>query len=152
MKTKKTLYSILDKDARAWWWYKELRRKGKVSEARKKERESIKSTIKSLRECLEAKGYLSIGRGGFTLYCGNSRVQGYGDTYFKAAMIAGIPVLDTRTISDENITKAVNLPLAAINRTPDEAPYGSFDYAPIAYVFSQYCALGATLHNYELEG
>lgn len=144
---KQTLYGILDSDARSWWHYKDLRAAGKVKEARQKERESIRSSIRHLRATIKNGGHLSYGRGGYTLSMGGGgSLSGYGESGTVAACIhLGIPFIDTRTIPDSKIGKTISLPM--ISSKPDAAPWGSMSYAPLEVVAAAYESLGAKLHN-----
>lgn len=56
---------LLRESARKWWWFQELRKQGKVSEAQKLERESILKTVKDMRryriqEWNERTGYIAF--------------------------------------------------------------------------------------------
>lgn len=147
--SKQTLYSILNQDAQSWWHYKALRKAGQVKEARQKERESIRSSIRHLRATIKNGGHLSYGRGGYTLSMGGGgSLSGYGESGTVAACVhLGIPFIDTRTIPDSKISKTINLPMISCN--PDAAPWGSMSYAPLEVVAAAYESLGATLHNIE---
>ena len=142
-----TLYGILNQDAQSWWHYKALRKAGQVKEARQKERESIRSSVRHLRQTIKNKGHISYGRGGWSLNMGGGgSVSGYGDSgTFAAALHVGIPFIDTRTIPDSKISKTISLPM--ISSKPDAAPWGSMSYAPLEVVAAAYETLGATLHN-----
>ena len=51
------------------------------------------------RALATAGGHLSIGRGGFTLHYENARIEGYDcDTVKAAAIRAGLPVIDSRSV------------------------------------------------------
>lgn len=52
------LYTILNKEAKAWWYHKQLRSQGQAGEARKRERQSIKSDISFLRALIQQKGFV----------------------------------------------------------------------------------------------
>ena len=154
----KTLYALLNKDAKSWWYHAQLRDRGQVEEARRRERESIRSTINSLRKCLAAPGgYMSVGRGGWTLHYGRgSSVQGYGrmDALdVQAAKLVGVPIINSLTIDDNTIYDVISLPMVAVDGNPDDPwdgdkPYGSMSYAPLEYVAAKYRELGAELHNF----
>ena len=63
-------------------------------------------------------------------------MSGYGgldDGMPRAALLYGIPIVDTRTVPDERLAALVGLPMVA-EGIPDGAPYGSLSYAPLAYV------------------
>jgi hypothetical protein len=142
------LYRILDEDARRWWYHKELRRRGAVAEARRRERASIRHSLDTLREAL-AGGYLAIGRGGWTLHVSdNRRVEHYGGITAptpRACLLLGIPVLDSTTVPDDRLVDLIRLPMVGIQRT-SARPWGSLSFAPFGYVAARQVALGATLY------
>ena len=144
------LYAILDYKARSWWYHKELRAKGNTQEARMKERQSIKSSLKALRETQTNNGWLSIGRGGWTLNISpGHRMEHYGglnEPIPLACLLLGIPIIDSTTIPDDQIIKTVNFPMAH-HTAQHKDSYGPFDYAPLIDVAPMYAALGATLYH-----
>jgi len=91
-----TVYSILDRQARNWWYHVELRQRGKAAEAREKERESIKNTVSALREAKESGGYAIALRGRHLLFINERTSQsGYSPTdTVSLCRLVGIPVLD----------------------------------------------------------
>lgn len=42
---------LVRESARKWWWFQQLRKQGRIAEAQKLERDSIRSTIKTMRTC-----------------------------------------------------------------------------------------------------
>ena len=151
MKTK--LYRILNNQAKVWWYHRHLRKQGLEEEARQREREAILDDVRVLRAALQNGGFLTHGRGGWTLHYGKwNRVEspcpGLDAAIPQACLLLGIPVLDTTTIPDERIREVINFPIA--NPFPDPEPeggYGPFDHAPFEYVARRYVALGATAYN-----
>lgn len=142
----KSLYNLLNKSAKSWWYYKKLRDNGRTIEARSLERESIKSSIKTIRSAV----LMSVGRGGWTVYCDSgSIVSGYGncDSYIYGLKLMGVPIIDTRSISDDKISSVVlKAPLPSYTKGQiDPPPYGPFDYCPIEYYVKYYTTNGATL-------
>jgi hypothetical protein len=153
---KQSVYSLLDRDARGWWYHRQLRDQGKPEEARQLERRSIRDHVKTLRSAY----YASVGRGGWSIHChkvtsangltSQSTLEGYGDAsdgMIKACIVLGLPVVDTTTISDEAIYDTISIPLVAIDRPCDPEPYHGMSYAPLEYVISAYRKLGATVYN-----
>lgn len=143
-----SLYGMLDRNARAWWYFRELRDVGKGDEARRLERKSIRGTVEMLREALANRGLLYCGRGGFTLeYSGNGRLSGYDCDHMIAVCIrVGIPVVDTRGMNIYTVLNTLRLPMAAFApKAPDPAPYSSISYAPIEYVLTEYERRGASV-------
>ncbi len=143
------LYEILDREARRWWYHVRLREEGKVAEARRRERASIRSSMDRLRETLAGGGYLAIGRGGWTLYVSDNRtVSHYGGIDAptpQACLLLGIPILDSTTIPDDRLLDLIRLPMVGIQRR-DPRPWGAMSCAPFGYVAARQVALGATLY------
>jgi hypothetical protein len=94
-------------------------------------------------------GHLSIGRGGATLYFGNSRLQTYDcDAIKDAAITAGLPVIDSRNAPFDLVAKlAVQGPMVAVNTDPSPRPWHGFSYAPLAAVATAYRRAGAEVFN-----
>jgi hypothetical protein len=82
-------------------------------------------------------GHLSIGRGGFTLYCARgARISGYDCDEIKACCIAaGLPVIDSRMVAFEDIIcLAVRGPMVAVGEEASPPPYHALSYAPLAVI------------------
>ena len=98
-----TLYGILDEQARAWWYHAKLRREGKATEARKRERDSIRGNVRSLRQAIEHGGHLEIGEAGWVLFIDG--ILHYHRGYYarnaipRCCPLLGIPVVDHRQIA-----------------------------------------------------
>ena len=152
------LYGILNGDAKAWWYHAKLRRDGNVIEARRRERQSILDKVGSLREAITNGGFLSIGRGGWSLNMSrHHRLSGYeSDIDFpiaQACILLGIPILDSTTIPDERILETIRMPMAAPEGEADAEPeggYHSFSLAPFPVVARMYVAIGATVYNLDI--
>lgn len=149
-----SLYAILDQDARQWWYHQDLRKAGKATEARKRERDSILSHVKTLRQALQNGGYASVGRGGWSIHISDGhKLQGYGQTdepMIQAAILVGLPVVDSTTISGDDIFETIRMPMVGISHH-DQPPYRSLDYAPLKVVAKMYQDLGATIYNLDLD-
>ena len=151
------LYGILNGDAKAWWYHAKLRRDGNVIEARRRERQSILDKVASLREALDNGGFLSIGRGGWSLNMSrHHRLIGYDTSVSfpiaRACLLLGIPILDSTTIPDERILETIRMPMAVPEREADAEPGGGYhglSYAPFPVVARMYAGLGATVYNLE---
>jgi hypothetical protein len=143
------LSDLLLQKAQLWWYHKQLRDQGNTEEANRRERLSVLSTLRDLKNAKKNGGWCSVGRGGWTLHPKPGvQVSNYGDMeseYPQACLILGIPVIDSTTIPDSKITVTPMFPMASL--TPDDPPWGSCSYAPVAVVAALYAALGATLHN-----
>jgi hypothetical protein len=90
-------------------------------------------------------GHLHIGRGGFTLCYGSSRLSGYGPDHIKALCIAAeVPVIDSRPAPIDLVAKiSVSGPMIAVNAEPDRHPWHAFSYAPLGAVAAAYRKAGA---------
>jgi hypothetical protein len=148
-----TLYGILDADARNWWYHRDLRKAGKTGEARRRERESIRSSLRSLRQARENGGWISVGRGGYTLHysdCG--KVQGYGGANaptVRAARHIGLPFVDTTTIPDDLIVSTMSLPMPKADPAScDPAPWGGMSFCPVRELVAVLKQLGATVDGW----
>jgi len=148
-----SLYNLLDTKARLWWYNIELRGRGNVDEARKRERASIRQSIRVLRQALANGGYCQVGRGGWVLYyterlwlehCGGINAE-----MVQACIKVGVPVINTLTISDRDISETIGLSMIHLGKCGNP-PYNSMSYAPLAYVLPLYRALGATIYNWGL--
>jgi hypothetical protein len=108
-----SLYAILNLNAKTWWHFRDLRKSGKVSQARKLERQSIRSSVKHFRQ-----GFvLSIGNYGMTLYCANKHgaesytlTGGNVDFYFEVCKRLSIPIVDSRDLDFDIVCKKVSIP------------------------------------------
>ena len=96
-----------------------------------------------------AGGHLHIGRGGFTLSFGSSRLSGYDCDRVKALCVAaGLPVIDSREAPIELAAKiSVSGPMIAVGRDPDPHPWHALAYAPLGAVAAAYRRAGAEVFN-----
>lgn len=147
------VYGLLDRAARSWWYNRQLRERGQIAEARKRERASIRDKARDLKQARANGGFVTVGRGGWTLHIDRSHtLKGYGDlsdVIPQCALLLGLPVVDSTTIPDEKIHLTLALPFAQVGASP-RAEYGSFDPAPIEVVARMYAELGATVYNLPL--
>lgn len=146
---------ILMAKAKGWWAHKDLRKAGKVTEADRREAADVESTLASLDRAL-TDGFVTVGRGGYTVHVyndntGSQNIQGYGGMEaptVRAAILLGVPCIDSTTIPDGAIRTTLQMPMAVRDTgQADAAPWGSLSKAPLAAVAAAYAALGATLHN-----
>lgn len=95
-------------------------------------------------------GFIDIGRGGVSIvwrHYGNMHVMNQGhvdiDAIISEAVSRGLPVCDTRTVPEENLSRLLRLPMMAL---PDVASplYEDFNIG-----FKRRAELGATLYNVE---
>lgn len=147
-----SLYSLLNQEAKAWWYYKELRERGAHKEARKKERESILGHIKYIRDTLANGGHVTMGRGGFTLHISdNQTLSGYGDQFFNACIQAGIKGWDSRHCDFMDVARVViGMPMVSISRRNNDGMPYSLSYTSFDTVARAYKKIGAKLYNCEL--
>ena len=95
-------------------------------------------------------GHLAVGRGGYTIwFARGSRQSGYDcETVKAAAIAAGLPVIDSRTVSFDVVARlAISGPMIAVGEPASPPPYGAFAYAPLAYVAQAYREAGAEVFN-----
>lgn len=92
-----TVYGLLDKESREWWYYRSLRERGGSVWARRLEREDILRKVLRLRGAKANGGFMLIGNSMWWLYISdNERLE---CRQLSAAMPAacrrvGIPVVD----------------------------------------------------------
>jgi len=102
----KTLYRLLNEDAKAWWYFRRLREWGQVAEARAKERESIRRCIEHVREAAWSSGYLVLTEDNrFILTISNRTVLSGGGTvqhYQRLCEYFNVPVFDLRKSPEGN--------------------------------------------------
>jgi len=155
-----TTYSLLNQEAKRWWHHANLRKQGRLSEARQKEREHIRNSIKNLKECY----WFSVGRGGFTLHGrfipsanggsqGNLQGYGKGSVYSEAIAIAkpSVPRVNTLTVPEDMMVKMIKIPMAQDRESRFDQPnkngeYNSMNYCHLGIVLACYEALGAEVH------
>jgi hypothetical protein len=146
-----TLYALLNRDAKAWWYHKQLRERGQTEEARKRERDSIKSDVDTLRKCIADGGYASIGRGGWGIHYHNGTLSGYGgidSPEMQACLMLGIPIVNTRDADISVAYLACKMPIIAVGKAPDAPPWHGMSYAPLDYVFGKLSEAGALVYNW----
>jgi hypothetical protein len=99
-------------------------------------------------------GHLSIGRGGYSIHYGLGRLSGYDcDEVKKAAIAAGLPVIDSRNVAFEKVAKlAISGPMVATGRPADPSPWHSMSFAPLLEVAGAYAAAGAEVYNLDVPG
>jgi hypothetical protein len=147
----RTLYRILNYEAKSWWYHAQLRKEGQLVEARKRERASIRSWIGTLRQALASGGGVTVGRGGCAVHYAlapdsrsTGRREGYrSDVYIEIAKVVGLPWIDSRTVPDSTVVQTMNCPMVGVGANIDPEPWGCFSFAPFAEVARQYAALGA---------
>ena len=105
---------------------------------------------RDIKQALETPGgHLSIGEYGATLHYGDCRCSGFNGDEIKAqAIAAGLPVIDTRGMPRDAMTRlAIAAPLIAVNRQPDELPWDGISHARLDLVAEAYRRAGADVSN-----
>jgi hypothetical protein len=95
-------------------------------------------------------GHMSIGRGGYILWCGHAcRLSGYDCEHIKACCIAaGLPVIDGRMVAFQDVVRlAVNGPMVGVGEEASPPPYHALSFAPLCVVAQAYPAAGAEVFN-----
>ncbi len=147
------LYSILNNRTKRWWYHRQLRERGQMAEARRRERAQIRDDVVRLRATLERGGFLINSWGGWTLHYGQrQRLQswrpGLDGPIPQACLLLGIPVIDLTTIPEDRIREVLKLPSPDLLYDPEPpGGYRSFHHAPFDYVARLYIKLGATLYQ-----
>jgi hypothetical protein len=122
---------LLLEDARGWWYHRKLREQGDIAEARRRERRSVRRHAEDLKQAV----VLHVGRGGWSLYRNQGRLEGHGgiaDLLVQAAIRAGVPVVDSSAVPLEKLGPLLGGPL------PDAEPLAALEFAR---------SLGATTYN-----
>jgi len=147
-----TIYPILNQSAKNWRHIRQLREQGRVKEARRMERSRILAHVGALRQAVQNGGFLTNGRGGWTLHTDSYSTlshcyPGMEQATPRCAVLLGIPCIDSTTIPDNKLAETINLPLAGAGGYSDPEPWGPLSVAPLEHVAGLYQALGATLYN-----
>jgi len=145
----------LRREAQLWWAHKDLRSAGRIKEACKRERDSMRSQVDTIRKTLATpNGYISCGRGGTTIHAKNVTVSSYGSLqHFATARILialGVPYVDTHSVI--NPVRLIGLPLVAVNYDPDPEPWTSMSYVPLETYLQRAAGLGARVSNFNCVG
>jgi hypothetical protein len=96
-----TIYRILNFGAKSWWAHQRLHDMGRHTEARREERRSILSDLKTVRSAL----YILVGHGRFVIVTGSySTVSGYGEIEHPlvlACVLRGVPCVEYSRLDRE---------------------------------------------------
>jgi hypothetical protein len=145
------LYSILDRDARAWWYCRQQREQGRARDARRQERQTIRRWVRDLRAVREHGGGLTYGRGGASLYQKNATTSGIGlgaSTLREIAERARVPFVDTSTIPEEAIVRWAlrgPMPSSETRRFAEPSERSPYPYSSLCSVeFREWARLAAT--------
>jgi len=136
------LYRLLNREAKSWWYHRQLRGLGQHAEARRLERASIRHTLEVIRKAR----LLVIGlRGNVGIeLCDGGSVSAYDPAFYDAILPECVPRVDLRGEGHDHEVRvymfAVNGPLPK-DEAPEKPTYGPFDHAPL----HDYLALAETL-------
>jgi len=148
-----TVLRELRASASEWWYHTDLRKQGRIEEARQLERASMRSTLGEIRATLANDGWLSIGRGGATLhYSPNAHVEGLHPHHIRACIAAGIPTLDSTAMDIKDVYElSVRGPMPSFTDEPfGTDPDGGLSKRQWRVIFNRYAARpGAVFHNYQ---
>lgn len=121
---KTALLKTLRHKTQRWWYHAQLRECGQVSEARQRERESIRSSLETMRGALaDPNGYISMGDYGSSIHYGNVTVSGYGFNHQEEIMpllALGVPMIDIR---GDNGSKVFAMPMVGDDKYGDNARF-----------------------------
>ncbi len=140
------LYSLLNGNAKNWWYYKELRKGGNTVEARKGERSSIRREVTTIREAKNG-GYAEIAPGGRNVYTKGYMISGASQAIIDAMILRGIPTVDLTEIPAHTRSRfIVSGPMIAVGREPE--PFtDSLSYIDRDTYFTAAWYLGAKVWN-----
>ena len=141
---------VLRAEARSWWRHRELRKSGKLEEARRLERITIRRDTEYLRAALNnPNAYVSCGRGGTILHLGETTVSLYAPVErFPLASLAvrlGTPLIDYYPVRD--IIALANLPRVTMDGAVDPAPWTSSSRVSLLTYLDAAERLGARIIN-----
>lgn len=159
MSQQTSIYALLNQDTKRWWYHAQLREQGNHEEARRRERQSILSSVETIRNAY----FFSVGAHGWTIYgreiekyggkC-SSKLQGYGgieSADIQAAIRMGVPGYDNSHLefTEGFVKKVYRAPL--VSDTKDEphedGTYGSMSYAPATYLLAYWSEAGADIYG-----
>ena len=94
-----TIYKLLNDHTKKWWHYQNLRRQGKTTEARRLERNDIKSSVEDYRNAF----LYTVGDYGSTLYIkrGSWLSSVNVELTLEICYRLNIPVIDSRGATDQ---------------------------------------------------
>lgn len=122
------VYRILNNNAKNWWYFKELRKRGQHKEARLKERESILKEIGDIRKASK-NGYFAICRITDNLHYFSKGQNSSSSVnaekhknrdYQKMIIASGIPTCSTEFLNEDDAYKLLSMPILKFNLDKDE--------------------------------
>jgi hypothetical protein len=126
---KASLLKALRKDAKAWWYNRELRERGRIADAASREADQVRRDVATLRRVIEHrdKCYVTCGLAGITIHLPEhttieQRVRKLEDyPVAHAAVALGASFIDYRAYSGDDIVSIIlNAPIPDTSRDTDE--------------------------------
>lgn len=140
------LYRMVNQKVKRWWYYVELRKRMQHMEARTRERRSIRDMIRRLRLSELHGGFVWLGRyGGTHFYAPNERIEGIDSSDVEILRYMGVPIVDTRTVSEDRVMDILHLPYPLPQHC---TPRPGWSEARIRDLAPRFAELGATLINF----
>lgn len=90
----RTVLKILREDAKDWWYHILLRKQGREKEARGRERECIRDSVRALREAVCFEQHTTGARPGFLILRNGFISGGALSRYKECCKILGIPIIE----------------------------------------------------------
>ena len=139
---KTTLLRSIRAETQNWWYHHELRQRGDIKEALRREHESMRRDLETIRTALLA----TIGRGGSTIYLSNgSRIT----ASWPIPLIQHLscPVVDMRDMETNKLLDfSIRGPMVDPTRTEDEGT-GAFDWVTTTTYIRLARTAGAEVRN-----
>lgn len=144
-----SVYALLDRSARRWWYFRRLREHGQHAEARAKERESVRHDVAMIRKALRDGGHCTIGAtGSVSITAHNQSLSGAGISLAMACINAGLLTIDCQTADFAALARvSISGPMCAVGEEPDAAPYHALSYAPRDVWLAGYATAGCRIWN-----
>lgn len=141
--------ALVRERARSWWYHAELRERGQLEEARKREHKSTRDLIRGLRTAQKNGGYVSIAEYGASFHPHDDRrTTGInGDVYKELARRLGLLVVDKRPVA-MTVSLSYNAPIPRIDASrADDPPYNGWKFCPLEYWIDYWAEHGAEIIN-----
>lgn len=139
---KTTLLRSIRAETQAWWYHHELRQRGDIKEALRREHESMRSDLKTIRTARLA----TIGRGGSTIYLPNgTRITA--SWPIPVIQHLACPVIDMRDMETSRLLDfSIRGPMVDVDRTEDEGT-GPYDWVTLETYIRLARTAGAEVRN-----
>lgn len=139
---KTTLLRSIRTEAREWWYHRQLRSQNETAEALRREHESMRSDLKTIRTARLA----TIGRGGSTIYLPNgTRITA--SWPIPVIQHLACPVIDMREMETSRLLDfSIRGPMVDVDRTEDEGT-GPYDWVTTTTYVRLARTAGAEVRN-----